>query len=88
MFLLLKRRNAKRLITGNSEFPIGHQFILMNISPYLHHAQLTNREITGKKPPVVNGDRGIFPLIPYMNVRRVMLFIVRIKYGNQNSIKH
>lgn len=85
---LLKRRYAKRFVTGDCEFPVYYQFIPVNINPNLHHPQLAGRKITSKKSPVVNGYRSLFALVTHMNVRRMVLFIIPIENGNHDSIEH
>jgi len=88
MFSLLKRCYAKWFVAGNCEFPVCHQFIPVNINPNLHHSQLAGRKIAGKKSPVVNGYRSLFALLTHMNVRRMVLFIISIENGNQNTKEH
>jgi len=58
---LLKRRDPKRFLTGNGEFPVCRQFLSVNVDPNLYHSKLARRKITGEYPSVVNGYGSLSP---------------------------
>lgn len=85
---LLKRCNTKRLITSNGEFPVCHEFVPMNVNPDLHHPKLARWEVSSKNTAVVNCYRSLFPLVSHMDVRGMVLYIITIENGNENSEEH
>jgi hypothetical protein len=60
----------------------------VNINPDLYHPKLPHWQLSGKNTAVLNGYRNFLPLVPRMDVRLVVLFVISVKNGNQNSIEH
>lgn len=60
----------------------------MNIDPHLHHPELARWKIARENTPVFNGNRRFLSLISHMDMRQMMMLVISIKNGNQNSLEH
>jgi hypothetical protein len=83
-----QRRNLIGILAGNGQFPIGFQFITMELYSCLDQPQLFAGQLSGQYFAVLNID-GCFKLaIPGMNVRKIVMPAVDEIHPDDDPIEH
>lgn len=84
----LQRADAERRVAGLGEFPIGEQFLAVDVHPDAEHAEFGVGERPCENFSGFDGDGNLVVLVAGMKVWRVVMVVVSVIEENQNAVKH
>lgn len=87
-FILFKWFNFKDFLPVHSQFPIGHQFVAVDLDPRLDKLHSTLLDATFNDLSVRYTDNCLFALVFDMDVRQVVLPCVEKIQGYDDSVEH
>jgi len=84
----LQRRDTERLVAIHGQFPIDHQFFLVDFDLGQHQFELLRRNTAAENGTVGDRNHGFTTLIANVNMRQIVLAIVPKEHQHQNSVEH
>ena len=85
---LLQRADAERRVAGLGEFPVGKEFVAVNVHPDAEHAEFGFGEVPREHFAGVDGHGNFMVLIPRVDMGRVVVVVIPVIEENQDSVEH
>jgi len=86
--LLFQWINLEDFLTIDRQSPVRFQLLAANFNPCLHKTSLVVRELTCKELSICDAEGRLVLPILRVDMRNVMLFVVRIVHADDNSIEN